>query len=424
MKIITISLYKSISLYKNNLEIGLIEMTKLIISLIALQLLSTGCSSLPNPYNYLNEVADKVVPITIDHEISDKELLNVSIKVFDPGKLPDNKKDKIGLSNEIRNAETRYMPNQLKYTLQRSGYWGNVRVVPDDNVGSDLLVNGVITESNGESIELKIKVIDAGNKQWFEKTYRETVTSDNRRTTEEQKEDNFQDLYNKISNDIIKFRNKLTKKEIATIKQVSEIRFAQFMAKDTFDDYLEMNKNGEYKLSKLPSIDDPMMQRVRSIRARDELLIDSINNYYDIYYSNMWEAYDNWRKYRSEELETIREIEREAMLKKAIGVAAVIGAIALGASSNDNVRISTGTLRTVMIAGGSYALYKGFEQAKEVELNEETIEELGASFSADIEPMVIDLQDKTMQLTGSAEQQYVKWRKLLKQIYIKETGFD
>lgn len=416
--------YNSISLYKNSLDRRLIEITKLLIVLIALQLLSTGCSTIPNPYNYFNEVADKVVPITIDHEISDRELLNVSIKVFDPGKLPDNEKDKIGLSNEIRNAETRYMPNQLKYTLQRTGYWGNVRVVPDDNVGSDLLLKGVIKESNGETLELKIKVIDAGNKQWFEKTYRETVTADNRRKTEEQKEDNFQDLYNKISNDIIKFRNKLTEKEIVTIKQVSEIRFAQFMAKDTFDDYLELDKNGQYKLNKLPSIDDPMMKRVRLIGARDDLLIDSINNYYDIYYSNMWEAYDNWRKYRSEELEAIREIESEALLKKAIGVAAVVGAIALGASSNDNVRLSTGTLRTVMIAGGSYALYKGFEQSKETELNEETIEELGESFSADIEPMVIDLQDKTMQLTGSAEQQYVKWRKLLKQIYKKETGFD
>lgn len=417
----TTSFYKALPVHKQGL---VIIMIRLIVILSAVQLFSTGCSSIPNPYNYMNEVADKVVPITADHEISDKDLLNVSIKIFEPGKLPENKNDSIGLSKEIRDAETRYMPNHLKYTMQRSGYWGNVRVVPDDNVGTDLLVKGIIIESDGETIELKITVLDASNKQWFEKNYRETVTADDRRNTEAQKEDNFQDLYNKISNDIIKFRKKLTENEIQTIKQVSEIRFAQFMAKDIFDDYLEVEKNKQYKLNKLPSIDDPMIQRVRSIRARDELLIDSINNYYDIYYSNMWEAYDNWRKYRSEELELIREIEREALIKKVAGVAAIIGAVALGASSNENVRVSTGALRTVMIAGGSYALYQGFEQSKEIELNKETIEELGESFSADIEPMVIDLQDKTMQLTGSAEQQYVKWRQLLKQIYKKETGFD
>ena len=35
-----------------------------------------------------------------------------------------------------------FIPVHLKYTLQRTGYWGAVRVVPDDDVGTDLLVRG------------------------------------------------------------------------------------------------------------------------------------------------------------------------------------------------------------------------------------------------------------------------------------------
>jgi len=76
-----------------------------------------------------------------------------------------------------------------------------------------------------------------------------------------------------------------------------------------------------------------------------------------------------------------------------------------------------------MIAGGGYSIYKGFETSKESEINKEAIEELGESFSTEIEPLVIDVDGKTTKLTGSAEQQYTKWKKLLNKIYHKETGF-
>ena len=378
----------------------------------------TGCSSL----NY-GEVPDHVMPITADHELNDSELLDVSIKLFDPGKLPEDEDDKRGLSEEIRNAEARFIPIHLKYTLQRSGYWGNVRVVPDDNEGSELLLKGRISHSDGESIGLNIEVFDATNKLWFERDYKETVSFDERKTTEAQKNDTFQNLYNKISNDIIEYRKKLTNKEIEQIKQVSEIRFANYMAPEIFSNYIKKDTNGKYQLLRLPSINDPMVKRVRTIKGRDDLLIDTINNYYDMYYSEMWDSYNNWREYRSEEIEVIREIDRKALTQKVIGVAAIIGAIALGASSNYEVRDRTGALRTVMIAGGSYSLYSGIKTSKESEINKEALEELGASFSTEVEPIVIDIKGKTMKLTGSADQQYAKWRNLLSEIYKNETGF-
>ena len=395
-----------------------------IIILIIINISLTACSSIPNVYDFGKTVPDEVLPIMADHEFMDKELLDVSIKLFDPGKLPEDNEEKRGLSKEIRNSEARYIPIHLKYTMQRTGYWGNVRVVPDENEGSEILVAGTIEDSNGESIELKIKVVDARNKLWFEKTYKETVKIDERHRTEVQKEDTFQNLYNKISNDIIEYRQELSAKEIQRIKQISELRFAKYMAPETFSSYLKTNKKGEIQLNRLPSVDDLMLKRVKSIKARDELLIDTLNNYYDIYYSDMWDSYDNWRKFRSEEMQSMREINTKALTRKLIGAAAIIGAIALGASSNSDVRERTGVLRSVMIAGGGYALYSGFQTSKETEINKEAIEELGASFSTEVEPMIIEVKGKTMKLTGSADQQYAKWRSLLKEIYLRETGFD
>lgn len=392
------------------------------ISVVFIAMYLSACSSIPNPYSF-GEVDEKVALSTAKKELSNQDLLDVSIKIFEPGELPEDEDDRRGLSEEIRNAEARYIPVHLKYTMQRSGYWGNVRVVPDHNEGSEVFIQGSILESDGESIELKIRVSDARNNLWFERTYKETVTFEEIEKKEPQKEDNFQDLYNEIANDITEHRKKLTAKEIGEIKNIAELRFAKFMAPEIFSGYLHTKANNEYEIIRLPSVDDPMLKRVHSIKARDDLLTDTINNYYDIYYSDMWESYDNWRKFRSEEMETIRDIERKALTQKVLGAAAIIGAIALGASSDVEIRDRTGALRTVMIAGGAYALAKGFQTSQETQINKEAIEELGASFSSDVEPMVVQVQGKSVKLTGSAEQQYGKWRNLLKEIYRKETGF-
>jgi len=34
----------------------------------------------------------------------------------------------------------------------------------------------------------------------------------------------------------------------------------------------------------------------------------------------------------------------------------------------------------------------------------------------------VDVEGRTLQLTGSAEQQYAEWRQLLRQLYENETG--
>jgi hypothetical protein len=36
--------------------------------------------------------------------------------------------------------------------------------------------------------------------------------------------------------------------------------------------------------------------------------------------------------------------------------------------------------------------------------------------------MVVDVEGRTLQLKGSAEEQYAEWRQLLKQLYENETG--
>ncbi len=378
----------------------------------------SGCASVPR-----NQVPEQVSPVLPRTELSDSELLNVSINIFNPGELPQRPKDRQGLSADIREAEARFIPIHLKHTLQGTGYWGAVRVVPDNDIGAELLLNGKIEMSDGESVVLNIEVVDSRNAVWFRKVYAETARPEEHNGVEPEKQDTFQDLFNSIANDLAFFRNTLSLAEITEIRQVAMLKYAQFMSPDGLNGYLAITPEGRLFIQRLPALNDPMFDRVQKIKIRDEMLVDTVNDYYDIYYHDLWQPYADWRKFRQEEVSTLREIEREALAKQILGISAIVGAIALGATSDYETAVRTQPLQQVLIAGGAYSIYSGYQKSQEGAINKEAIEELGLSFGAEAEPLVMQVEGQTVRLTGSAEEQYVQWRTMLKQIYAQETGF-
>jgi hypothetical protein len=376
-----------------------------------------GCAGIPG-----NQVEHGIRPLSMDHEPEPSELLDISLKVLDPGVLPEDPKERQGLSPEIRDAEARFFPVHLKYTLQDTGYWGTVRVVPDDDIGVDVLVRGRIEYSDGESCAVSIEAVDATGRVWFKKTYAETARPAERALTQPEQKDIFQDLFTTIANDLAAFRNKLTPAEVTEIREVAELRYAEAMAPDAFKDYLKKDASGRYHILRLPARDDPMLERVRKLQVRDDMLVDAINGYYNAYYRDLWEPYTDWRKFRGEEVSTMRKLERQALTRQILGVAAIVGAIAIGVAGDSDVVNRTGSLRDVMIMGGAAAVYSGYQKGKETEINKEAIEELDTSFKAEAEPLVVDVNGETIRLTGSAEQQYTRWRQLLRTMYARETG--
>ena len=376
-----------------------------------------GCAGIPG-----NQVEHGIRPMVMDHEPDSSELLNVSLKVLDPGTLPEDPKERRGLSPEIRDAEARFFPVHLKYTLQDTGYWGMVRVVPDDDIGAELLVRGRIEYSDGESCAVSIEAVDATGRVWLRKTYAETARPVEWAATRPEQKDIFQDLFTTIANDLASFRKTLSSAQIMEIRRVAELRYAESMAPDAFKGYLKKDDAGHYQILRLPARDDPMLARVRKLKVRDDMLVDAINGYYNAYYRDLWEPYTNWRRFRGEEVATMRKLERQALTRQILGVAAIVGAIAIGAAGDSDVINRTGSLRDVMIMGGAAAMYSGYQKGNETEINKEAIEELDTSFKAEAEPLVVDVNGETIRLTGSAEQQYTRWRHLLRAMYARETG--
>lgn len=386
---------------------------------LLLLLLLSACSSLqPRP--------DRQQPVALSiaaTELPETQLLDVWIEVFEPGPIAEDEAQARGISLEIREAESRFIPVHLKKTLQQTGHWGAVRVVPNGAVGAELLVSGRILASNGELLKLSIEARDSSGYQWLDKTYQAVAAPADHAGNSRGKRDSFQDLYNSIANDLARTKQRLPHKSRIRIRQLAELQFAADLVPGAFQGYLA-TRDGLQVVRRLPSRDDPMLQRVATIRERDYLLIDTVNDHYDAYYRDLWEPYGNWRRFYAEESENLRRVEQEAMTRKVLGIGAMVGAIAISMAGGRSTQIRTDSLRQVMIIGGALVAKSGFDKDQEKQIHIDAMQELGVSFESEASPMVVEVDGETHRLTGSVETQYSKWRTLLRRIHASETGLN
>ena len=64
----------------------------------------------------------------------------------------------------------------------------------------------------------------------------------------------------------------------------------------------------------------------------------------------------------------------------------------------------------------------GIKKYADARVHADALKELTQSFQAEVAPQVVEVEGHTLRLTGTAEDQYREWRKLLKQLYLEETG--
>lgn len=347
--------------------------------------------------------------------IPESELLDVGVVPFDPG--VDGKQDD-DVRPEVRNAESRYLASQLVATLQSSAAWGPVRVIPDPTTVVDLTIEGTILHSDGEKLELAIVARDSSGRSWLDKTYREVASVyayDNRRS---QPRDPFQGIYNRIANDLMQMRSQLPAGRAEELRTLSELRFARDFVPDAYSEHVRANRRGELEIIRLPAANDPIMARIQAIRERDYLFIDTLQEHYDTFQRRMDGPYQIWRAESYREVIATRQLKRESTARMVGGIAAVAGGILAAGSSDGSARVGG-----MMAAGAGGMLIKSaLGKRQEAQMHIEALAELGESLEIALEPQVIELEDRTITLTGNAQAQYAQWKDILKQIYEAEYG--
>jgi len=391
-------------------------------ALLVLALLLNGCAT----YRRVRVDKAKAVLDTASAEVAESHLLDVRVQVFDPGELPESENAARGISKIIRQAESKYMPVQLKNAMQHSGHWGAVRVVPAASPGDEVLVRGTILESNGEVLRLRIRAYDSRGIQWFDEEFKSAVSETMHAEASKQGTDVFQNLYYRIANELAEYYKSLTPEQIRDIRRIAEIRFAAELVPNAFKGYVQQGKNDQYTIDRLPSENDEMLARVRRVRERDYMLVDTLDAHYETMNHDMQMIYTNWRKSRLMEMNLIRKVDDAKNKKLAAGTLLILAGIALGVIVGNGGDYSSAASAGIGAAVGIGAsiLIAATQASEETAINKAALEELGVSFTAEVEPTVLEVEGKTIELTGSAEEKYRQWQEVLGKLYQVETGSD
>jgi hypothetical protein len=374
-----------------------------------------GCASGP-----VKQVVEPTVAIHADRALPEAALLDVGIQVFETAAISAEAAREQSTDPKILEAEARFIPFHLKKTLQETGQWGAVRVVPARAEEVDVNVSGKLLESNGEKLRVEIKVVDATGREWFHNEYTAQATEKSYEALDrKQDRDPYQDLYNQVANDMLAYRQLLNASDVSAIRQVALLKFARNVVPYAFGSYLVQDRDKILKVSRLPAENDPMFERVNQIRAREYMFIDTVNIYYGNLYDDMRQPYGQWRRTYLQELNQKRELERQVWERRALGAAAIIGAAVIGGNSNSG---GSAAARNVLIIGGYEIIRSSGQLASDARVHEAALKELGVSFKGDVAPVLDEVEGRTLKLSGSVDAQYAEWRRTLRELFAAETG--
>ena len=124
----------------------------------------------------------------------------------------------------------------------------------------------------------------------------------------------------------------MAKSQVSRVRQVAELKFAAEFAPAIYGGYLKKDNSANhkkrndvlanlfsaitppgggkdkeiYQVIRLPAENDPSFQRIQRIRARENLLIETLDQQYDGLAQSIQSAYTQWRNARLTEMNAIR----------------------------------------------------------------------------------------------------------------------
>jgi hypothetical protein len=354
--------------------------------------------------------------------------LDVIIPIFDPGLAKkDAEEEEEGVWPELRRAESIRFANKLKNALDETNALGAVRVTPDKSATGDLYILGRVEESNGEDVEISLQIFDISGKQWDSENFEHTVTPEFYKNIRNKGKDPYDPVFDSAANYIMELLTDQETAELAEIKRLTDLRFGASFVENAFAEHLIVN-DGSYRLAGFPSENDPMFVRTKAIRIRDQLFVDGLQDNFRSFSEKMNTSYSIWQEQSLIEREARSAAQAKAAGEAALGVLAIglsIAAIIAGGNS-DSFGTSAAANTAGVIGGvvGAKLLTDSFQTAQETKVHRDALEELGQSLDAELAPTVVDFEKKSVELTGTAQQQFSQWRDFLKRIYLQERTPD
>ena len=313
--------------------------------------------------------------------------LGITIPVFATG-VPEDESGfrELQIFPRIREIESRLMPFVLRDTLANSAEWGPVRVAMQPDEAAEVQVQGTIVRSDGDYLDLQIRITDATGRVWFDRVFG-GVAGESGDTYG----DEFRAVFDGIARELLVARDRLSPAEQRSIQGTSQMRYAFDLAPGVFGEYLQETDDGRWSLLRLPARNDPMLERIEMIRGTEFLFTDTIDNKFRELSMELARTYRVWREYR-------RKFVRY---------------------NAENVRFAEAN-RGDAPRGSWEAIKDQYDAWKYDRVTAQEQDRLAVAFDTEVTPTVEAMEARVTELEEWVRQRSLEWRYLLNELAVVE----
>ena len=382
-----------------------------LIALVTVSML--GCSTV------IVRRVDMQPPKQASEPIPEEQLLDVGVVVFDSN-IPELYDELIeaNITPEVRQAEANWIANYTKDYLQATGNWGAVRAIPEPSLAVDILITGRILHSDGDRQVLEVKVTDSRGVVWLEEVLEGLASKYAYEPGVPYEIDPFQTNYRELSDKMLAYQESLATEDILEIRNTTLVRYGKAVVPEAFGDYVIEEKNGRHTLIRKPTPDDPTMANVAQLLERELILVDTLDEYFDRFANDMHESYWHWRGETYSEAIALREETSRSKTRLTSGILlAVLGALAQRQSGG-----ITEIGGYAGVIGGATEILGGIQDRANAKIHQERLQELGISAGQELSPVTIELENATISLQGTYEEQFEKAIKYIRESFLREQG--
>jgi hypothetical protein len=392
----------------------------------------------PTERQVVNNKSDEALSQLVNAQV----FLDVAIPAFSPG-LPLDSFGEIdgdelieeGIWPQLRRTEAKLFASEMKSALDNKKVFGSVSVVPDASTPSDLFILGEIKESDSEIVEIEITVVDSSGEILGSKSFEHTVSAGFLRDQQNQGRNPYEPVFAKASDYVLSLLSKMSTQDKQDIKTMSLMRYARYYSPENYSQYLESSikrKNGQryykFELTGLPDQNDPMLNRIEDLRAQEQLFVDRLQDNYDVFQAETLTAYATWQAETLPEVLAAREAQAARNTKAILGIgAAILAAVLIKKGSERSSNRNTADYELGAIAAGIgsvWAINEAFKNNSRMKVHSAVIEEQGQALDLNVSPTVIEFENQTVELQGTAQEQYLQWKTHLRRVFEEESTPD
>ncbi|GAB5414121.1 MAG: hypothetical protein Cons2KO_17240 [Congregibacter sp.] len=314
--------------------------------------------------------------------------LDIAVLVFDQGLGRQSSDARVYPT--VRKAESLLLPVRLAQTLQDSAAWGVVRVVHNSDVYMALSLETEILRADGADLHLATTLRSAAGQVLLQREYRDVASETDYPVT--LGSDPFDDIYRAIANDVRDAVAALEAGQRRNLERLALMRFAASLSPSAFSRFV-VQQGDRYELQSFPADNDPMLRRLDRLRRQDDLFVDAVDQRYRELYEEVRESYALWREFSF-------ELQR----------------------FGDEYRASAAERKRTARRGSYAAMQQVYASFRKVKIQEEDLGDIVDGFAGESLETVLEVDDGVVRLSGSVEERYAEWRRILGRIVTLETG--